>query len=99
MGTAIYEAEASITIYERVIARRIEEAEADAATSRKERSSLATRDSRRTSSSDVFAKELENDERRRRKRKAEETRGKSDVPDLADKVMRIKLKTANAPLV
>ena len=42
--TAIYEAEASITIYERVIARRIREAEADAATSRKERSSSATRD-------------------------------------------------------
>merc|ERR1712240_541603 len=97
--TAIYEAEASITIYERVIARRIKEAEADAATSRKERSSSATGDSRRTSSSDVFAKEMEDDERRRRKRKAEETRGKSDVPDLADEVMRIKLKTANAPLV
>ena len=73
--TAIYEAEASITIYERVIARRIKEAEADAATSRKERSSSATRESRRTSSSDVFAKELEDQERerRRRKRKAEET--------------------------
>merc|ERR1712240_934759 len=97
--TAIYEAEASITIYERVIARRIKEAEADAATSRKERNSSATRDSRRTSSSDVFAKEMEDDERRRRKQKAEETRGKSDVPDLVDEVMRIKLKTANAPLV
>merc|ERR1712121_347179 len=94
--TAIYEAEASITIYDGVIARRIKEAEADAATSRNERSSSATRDSRRTSSSDVFAKEMEDDERRRRKRKAEETRGKSDVPDLADEVMRIKLKTANA---
>merc|ERR1712240_508271 len=97
--TAIYEAEASITIYERVIARRIGEAEADAATSRRDRGSSATRDSRRTSSSDVFAKEMEDDERRRRKRKAEETRGKSDVPDLVDEVMRIKLKTANALLV
>merc|ERR1711873_40430 len=92
--TAIYGAEASITIYDGVIARRIKEAEADAATSRKERSSSATRDLRRTSSSDVFSKELEDEERRRRKRKAEETRGKSDVPDLADRVMRIKLKTS-----
>merc|ERR1712240_214835 len=97
--TAIYEAEASITIYERVITRQIKELEADAATSRKDRGSSATRESRRTSSSDVFAKEMEDDERRRRKRKAEETREKSDVPDLADEVMRIKLKTANAPLV
>merc|ERR1711873_346052 len=97
--TAIYEAEATITIYDGVIARRIKEAEADAATSRKERSSSATRDSRRTSSSDVFSKELEDEERRRRKQKTEETQGKSDVPDLADRVMRIKLKTSNAPLV
>merc|ERR1711873_322823 len=97
--TAIYEAEASITIYDGVIARRIKEAEADAATSRKERSSSTARESRRTSSSDVFSKELEDEERRRRKRKAEETRGKSDVPDLADRVMRIKLKTSNAPLI
>merc|ERR1711873_22128 len=49
----------------------------------------------------MAAKELEDEERerRRRKRKAEETQGKSDVPDLADRVMRIKLKTSNAPLV
>merc|ERR1712240_616310 len=37
---AIYEAEASITIYERVVARRIREAEADAAT-RRDRGSSA----------------------------------------------------------
>merc|ERR1711873_120064 len=67
--TAIYEAEASITIYDGVIARRIKEAEADATSSRKERSSSATRDLRRTSSSDVFAKELEDEERERRRRK------------------------------
>merc|ERR1711873_113720 len=95
--TAIYEAEASIIIYDGVIVRRIKEAEADAATSRKERSSSATRDSRRTSANDVCSRELEDEERR--KRKAEEPRGKSDVPDLVDKVMRIKLETANALLV
>merc|ERR1711873_382388 len=71
--TAIYDAEATITIYDGVIARRIKEVEADAATSRKERSSSTTRESRRTSSSDVFAKELEDEERERRRRKAEET--------------------------
>ena len=67
--TAIYDAEATITIYDGVIARRIKEAEADAATSRKERSSSTARESRRTSSSDVFSKELEDEERERRRRK------------------------------
>ena len=61
--TAIYETEASIIIYDGVIVRRIQEAETDAATSRKERSYSATRDSRRTSSSDVFSKELEDEDR------------------------------------
>merc|ERR1712243_51517 len=62
--TAIYDAEATITVYDGVIARRIKEAEADAATSREERSSSTARESRRTSSSDVFSKELEDEERR-----------------------------------
>merc|ERR1711867_393235 len=75
--TAIYDAQATITVYDGVIARRIKEAEVDAATSRKERSSSTARESRKTSSSDVFSKELEDEERekRKRKRKAEETRG------------------------
>merc|ERR1711873_356365 len=60
--TAIYEAEASITIHDGVIARRIQETEAAAATSRKERSSSETRDLRETCSSNVFSKDLEDEE-------------------------------------
>merc|ERR1712243_224373 len=99
--TAIYDAEATIAVYDGVIARRIKEAEVDATTSRKGRSSSTARESRRTSSSDVFSKELDDEERerRKRKRKAEETRGRSDAPDLVDRIMRIKLKTSNAPLI
>ena len=96
--TAIHGAEASITIYERVVARRIREAEAYAAT-RRDRGSSAARDSGRTSASDVFGKEMDDEDRVRRKRKVEGARERSDVPDLVNEVMKIKLKTANAPLV
>ena len=57
--TAIFDAEATIAVYDDVIARRIKEAEVDAATSRKERSSSTAEESRRTSSRDVFSQELE----------------------------------------
>merc|ERR1712082_190845 len=99
--TAIYDAEATIAVYDGVIARRIKEAEADAATSRRGRSSSTARESRRTSSSDVFSKELDDEERERRKRKrrAEETQGRSDAPDLVDRIMKIKMMTSNAPLI
>merc|ERR1712240_115523 len=72
--TAIFDAEATIAVYDGVIARRIKEAEVDAATSRKGRSSSTARESRRTSSSDVFSQELddekgekENEKRKRHK--------------------------------
>ena len=62
---------------------------------------MPARESRRTSSSDVFSKELDDErrERRKRRRKAEETQGRSDTPDLVDKIMNIKMMTSNAPLV
>ena len=99
--TAIFDAEATIAVYDDVIARRIKEAEVDAATSRKERSSSTAKESRRTSSSDVFSQELDDEERekRKRKRKAEETQGRSDAPDLMDRIMKIKMMKSNAPLI
>ena len=93
--TAIHGAEASITIYERVVARRIREAEAYAAT-RRDRGSSAARDSGRTSASDVFGRELDDEDRLRRKRKVDGARERSDVLDMANEVMKIKLKPANA---
>merc|ERR1712163_109742 len=42
---------------------------------------------------------MDDEDRVRRKQKVEGAQEKSDVPDLIDEVMRIKLKTANAPLV
>merc|ERR1712240_65383 len=95
--TAIHIAEASITIYERVVARRIRDAEAYAA-SRRDRGSSAARDSGRTSASDVFGRELDGEDRLRRKRKVDGTRERADVLDMANEVMKIKLKTANARL-
>merc|ERR1712240_745543 len=95
--TAIHIAEASITIYERVVARRIRDAEAYAA-SRRDRGSSAARDSGRTSASDVFTRELDGEDRLRRKRKVDGTRERADVPDTANEVMKIMLKTANARL-
>merc|ERR1711873_157278 len=79
---------------------RTKEAEVDAATSRKERSSSTAKESRRTSSSNVFSQEIEDEERekRKRKRKGEETPGRSDAPDLMDRIMKIKMMKSNAPL-
>ena len=66
--TAIIIAESSITIYERVVARRIKDSEAHVA-SRGDRGSSDARDSGRTSSSDVFARELDGGDTLGRKRR------------------------------
>merc|ERR1711873_114527 len=79
---------------------RTKEADVDAATSRKKRSSSTAKESRRTSSCDVFSQEIEDEERekRKRKRKGEETPGRLDAPDLMDRIMKIKMMKSNAPL-
>merc|ERR1711873_179155 len=90
--TAIYETEASIIIYDGVIVRRIQEAETNTDTSRKERSHSTAGDLSRNSSNDSCSKELEDEEAR--KRKVEEPHEKSDIPELTNRLMRIKLGTA-----
>ena len=98
--SAIFDAEATIAVYDDVVARRTKEADVDAATSRKEKSASTAKESRRTSSCDGFSQETEDEEKekRKRKRKGEETPGSSDAPDLMDRVMKIKMKKSNAPL-
>merc|ERR1712240_580965 len=65
--TAIYETEASIIIYDGVIVRRIQEAETNTDTPRKEKSHSTAGDLSRNSSNDSCSKELEDEEARKRK--------------------------------
>merc|ERR1711873_273576 len=95
--TAILIAESSITIYERVVARRIRDSEAHAA-SRGDRGSSDARDSGRTSSSDVFARELDSGDTLGRRRKVNGARERADGSDTANDVMNIMLRAANARL-
>merc|ERR1711873_222192 len=90
--TAIYETEASIIIYDGVIVRLIQEAETNTDTSRKEKSHSTAGDLSKNSSIDSCSKELEDEEAR--KRKVEEPHEKSDIPELTNRLMRIKLETA-----
>merc|ERR1711873_136894 len=66
--------------------------------SRRDRGSSAARDSGRTSASDVFGRELDDEDRLRRKRKVDGAQERSDVLDMANEVMKIKLKSATARL-
>merc|ERR1712240_532462 len=90
--TAIYQTEASIIIYDGVIMRRIQEAETNTDTSRKEKSHLIAGDLSKSSSVNSSPSELEDEEAR--KRKVEEPHEKSDIPELSNRLMRIKLETA-----
>merc|ERR1712240_137401 len=90
--TAIYQTEASIIIYDGVIMRRIQEAETNTDTSRKEKSHLIAGDLSKSSSVNSSPSELEDEDAR--KRKVEEPHEKSDIPELSNRLMRIKLETA-----
>merc|ERR1711873_75392 len=90
--TAIYETEASIMIYDGVIMRRIQEAETNTDTSRKEKSHSIAEDLSKSSSVTSSPSELEDEEAR--KRKVEEPHEKSEIPELSNRLMRIKLETA-----
>merc|ERR1712240_543608 len=72
--------------------RRIQEAETNTDTSRKEKSHSTAGDLSKNSSIDSCSKELEDEEAR--KRKVEEPHEKSDIPELTNRLMRIKLETA-----
>merc|ERR1712240_474642 len=89
---AIYETEASIMIYDSVIMRRIQEAETNTDTSRKEKSHSIAGDLNKSSSDTSSPSELEDEEAR--KRKVEEPHEKSEIPELSNRLMRTKLETA-----
>merc|ERR1712240_622263 len=89
--TAIYETEASIMIYDSVIMRRIQEAETNTDTSRKEKSHSIAGDLNKSSSVTSFPSDLEDEEAR--KRKVEEPHEKSEIPEISSRLMRIKLET------
>merc|ERR1711873_238171 len=90
--TAIYETEASIIIYDGVIMRRIQEAETNTDTSRKEKSHSIAGDLSKNSSVNSSPPELEDEEAR--KQKVEEPHEKSEIPELSSRLMRIKLESA-----
>merc|ERR1712240_156949 len=90
--TAIYETEASIMIYDGVIMRRIQEAETNTDTSRKEKSPSIAGDLNKSSSVTSVPSDLEDEEAR--KQKVEEPHEKSEIPEISSRLMRIKLETA-----
>merc|ERR1712240_748455 len=89
--TAIYETEASIMVYDGVIMRRIQEAEKNYDTSRKGKSHSRVGKLNKSSSDTSFPSDLEDEEAK--KRKVEESHEKSEIPEISNRLMRIRLET------
>ena len=89
--TTIDETEASIMIYDGIITRRIQEAEKNYDTFRKEKSHSRVERLNNSSSNTSFPSDSEDEEAK--KRKVEESNEKPEIPEISSRLMRIRLET------
>merc|ERR1711873_152035 len=89
--TTIDETEASIMIYDGIITRRIQEAEKNYDTFRKEKSHSRVGKLNNSSSNTSFPSDSEDEEAK--KRKVEESNEKPEIPEISSRLMRIRLET------